>query len=125
MGIPSSVVWIRHGSPAIHYRLSRHDAGHLQTGVEGAVRILEAAGAGRIVTSGRSLSSFHQMGTAGMGASPRTSACDWDGTLWGASDVVVCDGSTFPTASGVNPMVTISAVAHMNASALASRLASP
>jgi len=114
----------RDGSPAIHYRLSRHDARHLQTGVEGAERILEAAGAGRIVTSGRSLYSFHQMGTARMGGSPRTSACDWEGTLWGAG-VVVCDGSTFPTASGVNPMVTVSAVAHMNASALASRLALP
>jgi choline dehydrogenase-like flavoprotein len=34
----------------------------------------------------------------------------------------VGDASTFPTASGVNPMVTIEAIAHMNASALAERL---
>ena len=40
----------------------------------------------------------------------------------GSAGAVVCDGSTFPTASGVNPMVTISAVAHMNARALASRV---
>jgi long-chain-alcohol oxidase len=37
-------------------------------------------------------------------------------------NVVVCDASTFPTASGVNPMVTIQAIAHMNALALAERL---
>jgi hypothetical protein len=30
--------------------------------------------------------------------------------------------STLPTASGVNPMVTIEAIAHMNASALAERV---
>jgi long-chain-alcohol oxidase len=32
------------------------------------------------------------------------------------------EAPTFPTASGVNPMVTIEAIAHMNASALAERL---
>ena len=76
------------------------------------------------MTSEPSLFSFHQMGTARMGGSPESSACDWEGALWETRDVVVCDGSAFPTASGVNPMVTISALAHMNAGALASRLAS-
>ena len=112
----------RDGSPAVRYRLSEYDARHLRAGIDGAVRILEAAGARRTVTSEPSLFSFHQMGTAGMGASPESSACDWEGRLRGAPDVVVCDGSAFPSASGVNPMITISAVAHMNASALASRL---
>src|SRR5205823_4529329 len=32
------------------------------------------------------------------------------------------DGSAFPSASGVNPMISISALAHLNAGALASRL---
>ena len=113
----------RDGTPAPRYRLSAYDAGHLRAGLEGAVRILEAAGARRIVTSEPSLFSFHQMGTARMGGTPESSACDWEGALWENRDVVVCDGSGFPTASGVNPMVTISALAHMNAGALASRLA--
>jgi long-chain-alcohol oxidase len=117
---------VRGERPAVRYRLSAYDAAHLRHGLEGAVQILHAAGARRVVTSrGRRslvLYSFHQMGTARMGASPQSSACDWDGVLWDTPQVVVCDGSTFPTASGVNPMVTISAVAHMNARALASRV---
>ncbi len=112
----------RDGTPAVQYRLSAYDARHLRAGIDGAVRILEAAGAERIVTSEPSLFSFHQMGSARMGGSPETSACDWEGRLWGSPDVVVCDGSAFPSASGVNPMITISALAHMNAGALASRL---
>ena len=117
---------VRGDRPSVRYRLSGYDAGHVRQGLEGAVQILHAAGARRVVTSesrrGRILYSFHQMGTARMGASPESSACDWEGALWDAPEVVVCDGSTFPTASGVNPMVTISAVAHMNARALASRV---
>src|SRR5919107_413780 len=51
--------------------------------------------------------SFHIMGSARMGGSPADS---------------VCDASAFPTASGVNPIVTIEALAHMNARALAPKL---
>jgi long-chain-alcohol oxidase len=58
-----------------------------------------------------------------MGASPAVSACNPDGEVWNAGGLYVCDGSTFPTASGVNPMVTIEAVAHVNASKLAARVA--
>jgi long-chain-alcohol oxidase len=35
----------------------------------------------------------------------------------------VMDGSSFPSASGVNPMLTSEAIAHMNASRLAASLA--
>ena len=142
----------RGGRPIVRYRLSEYDARHLRVGIEGTARILEAAGARRIVLGhsrlidyepgrrgslrefsravdeaglgpGRvNLYSFHQMGTARMGGSPDDSACDPDGQVWGVRNAVVCDASTFPTASGVNPMVTIEAIAHMNASALAARL---
>jgi choline dehydrogenase-like flavoprotein len=112
----------RDGSPSVRYRLSGYDARHLDIGVQGAMRILEVAGARRVVRADSPLFSFHQMGTARMGESKDTSACDQEGALWGRRDVVVCDGSAFPTASGVNPMVTISALAHMNAAALAARL---
>jgi len=66
--------------------------------------------------------SFHIMGSARMGGSPDTSACNAQGETWDVRDLYVCDGSAFPTASGVNPMISIEAIAHMNASALAARL---
>jgi choline dehydrogenase-like flavoprotein len=63
------------------------------------------------------------MSSARMGASPATAACGPEGELYGARNVVVADGSAFPSASGVNPMITIEAMAHLNASRLAARLA--
>ena len=61
--------------------------------------------------------SAHQMGTARMGAPPADHACD----PWGRvrrttkGDIVgglyVADGSLFPTGLGVNPMITIMALA--------------
>ena len=62
------------------------------------------------------------MGTARMGLSPSDSACDPTGETWEVANLVVCDGSAFPSASGVNPMLTISALAHVNARALVARL---
>jgi choline dehydrogenase-like flavoprotein len=57
-----------------------------------------------------------------MGGSAATSACGPEGETWETRNLVVCDGSTFPTASGVNPMISIEAIAHMHASALVARL---
>jgi choline dehydrogenase-like flavoprotein len=68
------------------------------------------------------LHSFHIMGTARMGGSPSSSACDPTGRTWDVRDLYVCDASTFPTASGVNPMIAIEAIAHMNAAQIALRL---
>lgn len=146
------VVIGRDGEPVARYRLSRYDLRHLRAGFAGAARILEAAGARRIVSTharpviwepgnggvGRFLAeadvrgwepnrvvyaSAHVLGTARLGSSPAFSVCDPTGESWEVANLVVCDGSTFPTASGVNPMITIAAIAHTNASALAARLA--
>ena len=58
--------------------------------------------------------SAHQMGTAGMGsASDRVS--DPDGTVRGVRGLHVADASAFPNASGVNPMLTVMALARRNA----------
>ena len=62
------------------------------------------------------------MGSARMGGSPEDSAADPAGETWDVRNLVVADGSAFPTASGVNPMVTIESLAHMNARALAAKL---
>jgi choline dehydrogenase-like flavoprotein len=142
----------RDGSPRVRYRLGVLDVAHVRAGLDGAAQILEAAGAERILSAHQRLVSFepgrstrfdfvadadavgygpgrcvfygfHLMGSARMGSSAETSACTPDGRLWDMSNVVVADGSTFPSASGVNPMITIEAIAHLNASRLAARLA--
>ncbi len=65
-----------------------------------------------------SVFSAHQMGTVRMGASPRDHACDPHGRVRarGRRDRVVAglyvaDASLFPTALGVNPMLTVMALA--------------
>ena len=142
----------REGHPESHYALSKFDRAHLRSGFIGAARILEAAGARLIFSpharwcayepgrngsldtftramdsagwdSGRlALFSFHLQGTARLGDSARSSATNPDGELWEARNLYVMDGSSFPSASGVNPMISIEAIAHRNASALAARL---
>ena len=141
----------RDGEPIVRYKLSPFDTDHLRTGIDGAAQILEAAGARRIFTSqgkfvsyeagngGRErfmaeadaagygpgqihLGSFHIMGSARMGGSPAGSACDANGQTWDVRDLYVFDGSAFPTASGVNPQISIQAIAHMGARTLASKL---
>ncbi|OTB05737.1 hypothetical protein M426DRAFT_21763 [Hypoxylon sp. CI-4A] len=55
--------------------------------------------------------SAHQMGTARMGTKPETSAVDGSGRVWGCDNLYVADTSVFPSASGVNPMITVMAIA--------------
>ena len=143
----------RDGEPVARYRISPFDLRHVRAGFRGAAQILEAAGARRIMSvhtggieygpgsaggvdefvraadawgwgAGRCVFySFHLMGTARMGGSRASSVCGPYGEVWGAPGLVIADGSVFPSAPGVNPMISIEATAHMNASALASRLA--
>jgi choline dehydrogenase-like flavoprotein len=143
----------RDGEPVVRYKLSDYDARHLRTGIDGAAQILEAAGARRIFSSqnrwvsydpGSSgsrdrflaesdaagygpgqvmLGSFHIMGSARLGGSPASAVCDPTGQTWDVRGLYVMDGSSFPSASGVNPQISIQAIAHMNAQVLATRLA--
>ncbi|KAI9273076.1 hypothetical protein BDA99DRAFT_499962 [Phascolomyces articulosus] len=57
------------------------------------------------------LVSAHQLGTCRMGNSPDTSATKPTGETWEVNNLYVADASLFPTASGVNPMVTTEAIA--------------
>ncbi|KAG1099107.1 hypothetical protein G6F42_017884 [Rhizopus arrhizus] len=56
-------------------------------------------------------SSGHQMASCRMGASSKTSATKSTGETWDVRYLYVADSSLFPTALGVNPMLTIEAMA--------------
>jgi len=57
----------------------------------------------------------HQMGSCRMGSDPNASVADGRGELHDVRDVWVGDASAFPTAPGVNPMVSIMALARRTA----------
>ena len=52
------------------------------------------------------------MGTCRMGGSAKTAVADPYGEVYGVRGLFVADASTFPTASGVNPMLTTMAMAY-------------
>ncbi len=65
------------------------------------------------------LFSAHQMGTCRMGVDRETSVANPDGELHDVPGVWIGDGSAFPTPSGTNPMISIMALAHRTAEAIA------
>ncbi len=145
---PGRVTVARGGIPRVHYELSDYDVAHVRKGMLAAAEVLAAAGATELFTlqtppvrvgiaSGwreryraeldragyrkcrMSYITFHQMGSARIGADPRSSVLNEAGETHEVRDLYVADGSTFPTSSGVNPMITIMAVADHVARGLA------
>jgi len=53
----------------------------------------------------------HLNGTARMGDDPRASVVNADCRSWDIPNLWICDGSVFPTVGGVNPSLTIQAIA--------------
>jgi choline dehydrogenase-like flavoprotein len=145
------VVIRKDGSPVWRYAISKFDQGHVRVGVRRAAEMLAESGASEVITSSvrparwipdsgsldsflaeadaigygpnrTSYFSFHQMGSARMGIDPAISVVDSDNQTHDTRDLYVMDGSCFPTASGVNPMLSIAAIAHRGATILANRI---
>jgi choline dehydrogenase-like flavoprotein len=123
------------------------DLDNLKKGIEVQIRLHEAAGAHQIGplaegaptwrrgddleafiaavkripfrAGGYKLFSAHQMGSCRMGEDPQTSVAGPWGELHDTNGVWIGDGSAFPTSSGTNPMVSIMALAHRTAEAIA------
>jgi hypothetical protein len=74
---------------------------------------------------GYKLFSAHQMGTCRMGADAESSVAGPWGELHTTPGVWIGDGSAFPTSSGTNPMISIMALAHRTAEAVASAAGKP
>lgn len=59
--------------------------------------------------------SAHQMGSCRMGIDPNTSVVNQMGETWEVEGLFLADTSVFPTALGVNPMLTVQAIAYCTA----------
>lgn len=92
---------VTHGFTEEDKALQRHALGQLYAG-------MEAAG-------GRDLwdesGTAHLMGGCRMGDDPASSVTNADGRTWDIPNLWICDGSLFPTGGGVNPSLTIQALA--------------
>jgi len=134
------------GWPLITYWLNRRDFALVRKGMETLAEIYFAAGASKVflpVNGHRELmgpadlarfrtsrikprdvelGAFHPLGTCRMGSSPRNSVLNPDLETWDVDRLYVTDGSAIPTALGVNPQVTIMAVATRAAEGIARRL---
>jgi choline dehydrogenase-like flavoprotein len=133
------------GSLRVTYRLTGDDARRLVFGIARAADLLYAAGATEvypqiagipIIAKNRiadleasppppsrlRLEAFHPMGTARMDADPARGVAGTDGAVHGASGLYIADGSLLPSSLGVNPMMTIIAMASRVARQMADEL---
>lgn len=84
-----------------------------ETGSRAAIeKFCETIGSSSMGANRLQLFSAHQMGTCRMGRDPSHAVCAGDGGVFGMRGLYVGDASAFPASSGVNPMVTIMAMAH-------------
>jgi choline dehydrogenase-like flavoprotein len=93
----------------IHYAWTENDKALIAHGLDQMEQSMRAAGVRNTFRQGQDAN--HLGGTARMGDDPRTSVVDADCRAWDIKNLWVCDGSVFPTVGGVNPSLTIQAVA--------------
>jgi choline dehydrogenase-like flavoprotein len=63
----------------------------------------------------------HQMSSCRIGTNPRTSVADPDGQVRGVAGLYVTDASAMPSPTGVNPMLSLMALARRTATKMAAR----
>jgi len=129
------------GNPVLHYHLHPYDAKHLMHGLLEGIKIHQAAGAAVIYSphnrflahhtqnediqpfidrvrregfkpNAYALFSAHQMSSCRIGGDSQRGALQPNGESWEVKNLFVADASVFPTASGVNPMLSIMATSH-------------
>ncbi len=99
-------------APKVEYRVSENTRKLLKFTVEQMVRAHEAAGAKRVITQELWVDQpGHLLGTARMGADPKTSVVDSYGKCHDVDNLYIADGSIFVTSGSANPTCTITALA--------------
>lgn len=136
--------------PLAFYRLGPRDLERLKRSVVLMAEIWFAAGARRVytpitgyreLTSSRDLSrlsmhrlrrgdiyglsAYHPMGTCRMGGDPERSVVKDTGETWEVENLYISDASVLPTSLGVNPQLTIMALALRTAGFIDERLKAP
>jgi choline dehydrogenase-like flavoprotein len=124
----------RPGAPLIRYDLCRADVATIHHGLVRLAELLAAAGARSLILPlarlpelpdadpaplraaalrrlDLKLMAFHPLGTAGADADPRRGVVDGDLRVHGTENVHVADGAAVPGPLGVNPQITIMALA--------------
>jgi choline dehydrogenase-like flavoprotein len=132
--VPTGALARRAGRPIVRYDLNAADVATVARGVERLAELLFAAGARRVILPVASvpelrdgdltplraahvtardlkLMAFHPLGTARMAARAADGVVGPDGTVHGAPGLHVCDGAAVPGPLGVNPQLTIMALA--------------
>lgn len=112
------------GRPVIRYELAEEDVARFRSGLARMAELFRAAGAREVylplptgVAPERArardlkLMAFHPLGTARADARPAHGVVDGDLQLHGVRGVYVADGSVVPSSLGVNPQLTIMALA--------------
>ncbi len=134
------------GRPLITYSMTGNDIKKFSLGVAILAKIFFAAGAESVSLNNSRMpvawspadvdaflrmkhrardflvSAYHPLGTARIGADPKISAANPDHQLHNVPGLFVVDGSAVPSSVGVNPMVTIMAVATRAADRIAQTL---
>ena len=135
------------GQPVIQYWLTDKDVAHIKRGMDVLAQVYFAAGAKAVHTPihgydvltspddlvalrranlrpwDLDLSAYHPLGTARMGRDPATSVVGPDHQVHDTPGLYVVDGAAVPSSLGVNPQVTIMALATRAAEKIASALA--
>jgi choline dehydrogenase-like flavoprotein len=134
------------GQPLITYWLNDADVARVKRGVDLLSQVYFAAGAKTVLApihgfeelrgtadlqklrsaqvraSDLDLSAYHPLGTARMGRDPRHSVVGQDHQVHDVAGLFVVDGSAVPTSLGVNPQITIMAMATRAAGQIAATL---
>ena len=95
--------------PRITYGWGDNDKALIAHALDRMQDSLEAIGARRIFRQDDDTN--HLAGTARMGTDAASSVVNADCRSWDVPNLWVCDGSVFPTTGGVNPSLTITAIA--------------